>query len=203
MRRKENKLPTKPVLSEQEKYQLKQDLEHLCERYWINNGYKKTSIRALCQEAKISIGTFYTLYPTKEMLFFNVLNKIQKRLSECFLECIEENKSKAGFARALQAMLVEYLDKPFLYDTTSEDFRLFKSKLTPKMIHQLEFDNFHLFRRGIVLAGLRLKKEENFAFSVYNTLFSSIKAKETISSSYNYLPVLNFMITEMTNILFD
>lgn len=70
-------MPSKPVLSDADKNAIRERLRELCEECWIAQGYKKTSIKSLCSQAAISIGTFYTLYPTKEDLFFKTIEKIK------------------------------------------------------------------------------------------------------------------------------
>ena len=57
-------MPSKPVLSDTDKENIRKRLKELCEECWITQGYKKTSIKSLCEKAGISVGTFYTLYPT-------------------------------------------------------------------------------------------------------------------------------------------
>ena len=69
---------SKPVLSDADKKAIRKKLEELCEECWIAQGYKKTSIKDLCDKAVISIGTFYTLYPTKEDLFLETITDIQR-----------------------------------------------------------------------------------------------------------------------------
>ena len=50
-------MPAKPVLSENDKKSIRNRLESLCEQCWIEQGYKKTSIKSLCDKAGISIVT--------------------------------------------------------------------------------------------------------------------------------------------------
>lgn len=78
-------MPSKPVLSDGDKKAIRERLRTLCEECWIAQGYKKTSIKSLCDQAGISIGTFYTLYPAKEDLFSETISLIQTRLTEKIL----------------------------------------------------------------------------------------------------------------------
>ena len=80
--RRETGMPSKPVLSDADKENIRKKLKGLCEECWISQGYKKTSIKSLCERAGISVGTFYTLYQTKEDLFFETIETIQRRLEE-------------------------------------------------------------------------------------------------------------------------
>lgn len=58
-------MPSKPVLSEEDKKNIRNRLQTLCEQLWVSQGYKKTSIKELCTTTQIAIGTFYSLFPTK------------------------------------------------------------------------------------------------------------------------------------------
>ena len=35
-------------------------------------GYQNTTVREICNDAKVSIGTFYSYFPAKEDLFLNI-----------------------------------------------------------------------------------------------------------------------------------
>ncbi len=47
-------MPSKPVLSDADKENIRKKLKGLCEECWISQGYKKTSIKSLCEKAGIS-----------------------------------------------------------------------------------------------------------------------------------------------------
>ena len=83
----------KPVLSNEDKEKIREKLKELCEKCWIKQGYKKTNIKSLCDKAEISIGTFYTIYPTKEDLFLETIENIQRRLAENFFNTNKNNQT--------------------------------------------------------------------------------------------------------------
>ena len=87
-------MPSKPVFSDADKKAIRMRLGELCEECWIAHGYKKTSIKNLCDKAGISIGTFYTLYPTKEDLFSETIELIQKKLTEKVLDINRRRQTK-------------------------------------------------------------------------------------------------------------
>ena len=93
-------MPSKPVLSDADKKAIRKRLGELCEECWIAHGYKKTSIKNLCDNAGISIGTFYTLYPTKEDLFSETIERIEKRLTEKVLAINRSSQTKEGFEQS-------------------------------------------------------------------------------------------------------
>lgn len=196
-------MPSKPVLSDTDKAAIRQNLEELCEEYWTLQGYKKTSIKHLCEKAVISIGTFYTLYPTKEDLFFDTIRNIQKKLTEKFLDTNKNGQTKEGFAKSMKELFREYDSKPFLYNVNTPDFQLFASKLPDEAIEQIKFDSMDFFRQIIHTAGLKLKIEETQAYGIFSALLSTISAKETLCVTCDYLAVFDFMVDKLVADIFE
>lgn len=61
------------AFSDKEKQQLITALKKEAEQCIIRYGIRKTSIDELVQRVGISKGSFYTFFPSKEMLFFEVI----------------------------------------------------------------------------------------------------------------------------------
>lgn len=131
-------MPSKPVLSDADKKAIRKKLEELCEECWIAQGYKKTSIKNLCDKAVISIGTFYTLYPTKEDLFLETITDIQRRLTEKIIDINRNSRTKEGFAQSMKRLFREYDSKPFLYNVNTPDFQSFVTKLPEETIQKIK-----------------------------------------------------------------
>ncbi|MDE7319997.1 MAG: TetR/AcrR family transcriptional regulator, partial [Lachnospiraceae bacterium] len=134
-------MPSKPVLSEEDKKAVRRKLEELCEECWTVQGYKKTGIKKLCDKAAISVGTFYTLYATKEDLFFETIVNIQRRLAENVLDINRRSQTKEGFARSMKNLFREYDSRPFLYNVHTPDFQSFVTKLPEEMVQKIKFDS--------------------------------------------------------------
>lgn len=196
-------MPAKPVLSENDKKVIRSRLQELCEQCWIEHGYKKTSIKSLCDKAAISIGTFYSLYTTKEDLFLATIGAIQERLGQEVLAANQQHRSKAGFAASLKRLFREYASKPFLYDTSTADFQAFSGKLPAEALQKLKTANFDFFRQSVQAAGLSLKLDEASAYGVLSALLSTINSKETLSESCDYLAVFDFMADNLVSCMFD
>lgn len=196
-------MPSKPMLSDTDKTEIRKRLESLCEEFWITQGYKKTNIKTLCEKAGISIGTFYTLYPAKEDLFSETIEKIQRRLTEKLLETNRNQQTREGFAQSLKELFREYDSKPFLYNVNTPDFQAFITKLPDEAIRKIKFDSFDIFRQAVSAAGLRLKVEEPQAYGILSALLSTISAKETLSVTCDYLAVFDFMADQLTADIFE
>lgn len=195
-------MPSKPVLSDADKENIRKKLKGLCEECWISQGYKKTSIKSLCEKAGISVGTFYTLYPTKEDLFFETIETIQRRLKEKIFEINRDRQTKDGFAESMKVLFKEYDSKPFLYNVNTPDFQSFITKLPEETIKKVKFDSFDFFRQAVHAASLELKMEESKAYGILSALLSTINAKRTLSVTCDYFAVFEFMVDSLVADIF-
>lgn len=196
-------MPSKPVLSDADKKAIRKRLGELCEEYWIAHGYKKTSVKKLCEKADISIGTFYTLYPTKEDLFSETIESVEKRLTEKILAINRSEQTKEGFARSMKELFREYDSKPFLYNVTTPDFQSFVTKLPEETLEKIKFDSFAFFERAVQAAKLTLKMEPTQAYGILSALLSTISAKETLVVTCDYLAVFDRMADILVNSIFE
>ena len=195
-------MPSKPVLSDADKENIRKKLKGLCEECWISQGYKKTSIKSLCEKAGISVGTFYTLYPTKEDLFFETIETIQRRLEEKIFAINRDRRTKDGFSESMKELFKEYDSKPFLYNVNTPDFQSFITKLPEETIKKVKFDSFEFFRQAVHAASLELKMEESKAYGILSALLSTINAKETLSVTCDYFAVFEFMVDSLVDDIF-
>lgn len=196
-------MPSKPVLSEKDKENIKETLQSLCEQLWVSQGYKKTSIKELCGEAGIAIGTFYSLFPTKEDLFFETAKAIQVRLTEQFLQTVLQGTNKDSLAKALKELFREFDSKPFLYDVNSPDFRAFITKLSEESMEEIKFESISFFREVCRVTQLKPKIDETKAFGILSALLSTITAKQTLSTMCDCFEIFDFMVDNLVSEIFE
>lgn len=196
-------MPSKPVLSEKDKENIKETLQSLCEQLWVSQGYKKTSIKELCGEAGIAIGTFYSLFPTKEDLFFETAKAIQVRLTEQFLQTVLQGTNKDSLAKALKELFREFDGKPFLYDVNSPDFRAFITKLSEESMEEIKFESISFFREVCRVTQLKPKIDETKAFGILSALLSTITAKQTLSTMCDCFEIFDFMVDNLVSEIFE
>lgn len=192
----------KPVLSDEDKEKIREKLKELCEKCWIEQGYKKTNIKSLCDKTEISIGTFYTLYPAKEDLFLETIENIQRRLAEKFFNTNKNNQTTKGFSESMKELLREYVSNPILYKVNTSDFQSFISKLSEEAITKIKYYSFDLFKEAIDLSNLKLKIEADQAYGILSALLSTINAKDILSVTCNYFEVIDFMVDNLVNSIF-
>ncbi len=196
-------MPSKPVLSDADKKAIRERLGELCEECWIAHGYKKTSIKNLCDNAGISIGTFYTLYHTKEDLFSETIERIQQRLTEKVLAINRSSQTKEGFAQSMKELFREYDSKPFLYNVNTPDFQSFVTKLPEETMQKIKFDSFEFFKQAVQAANLALRMEATQAYGILSALLSTINAKETLAVTCDYLAVFDRMADILVGSIFE
>lgn len=196
-------MPSKPVLSEEDKKNIRLTLITLCEKLWILQGYKKTSIKQLCTEAGIAIGTFYSLFPTKEALFFETSKSIETRLTEPFIQTVTQGADKNSLAKALKELFREFDSKPFLYNTSTPDFKAFISKLSEEEIEEIRFENVTFLKEVCRIANLRPKMDITKACCILSALLSTIGAKHTLGTMYNYFEVFDYMVDNLVDDIFE
>lgn len=186
----------------QDKEKLKENLRQICCAFWVERGYKETSISEFCKNANISTGTFYNLYNSKEELFLETLKEVQSNVNERFIKDVKQNPSKKGFVEAIENLYYEYESKPFLYDTKAVDFLSFYNKLSSKDKAQLENDNSIFFRQAIDHANLKLKCPEEIAFSVFSILLSTVSSKDMLSDTCDFKNAFQFMVYHLIDDIF-
>lgn len=196
-------MPSKPVLSDKDKENIKEKLQALCEQLWVSQGYKKTSIKELCGETEIAIGTFYSLFSTKEDLFFETAKAIQVRLKAQFLQTVQQGANKDSLAKAIKELFREFDSKPFLYDVNTPDFRAFVTKLSEQDMEEIKFESIAFFREVCRVTRLTPKMDETKTFATLSALLSTIATKQTFSAMCDYFEVFDFMVDSLIAEMFE
>lgn len=196
-------MPSKPVLSEEDRIHIKQKLQELCEQFWISHGYKKTSIKRLCENAEIAIGTFYSLFPTKEHLFFETAGSIQRRLTEQFMQTVLQGSDKESLSKALKELFREFDSKPFLYDVNSVDFRAFVTKLSEEEMQAIKFESIAFLEKVCRATSLKPKMDMVTACGILSALLSTIVTKQTLAAMCDYIEIFDFMADHLIAEIFE
>ncbi len=187
--------------SEQEKENIRRSLQEACKQYWMQYGYKKTSVDELCREAGISKGAFYLFFASKEELFCEVLCSVQTEICEAALAIMEEKRSKYGVAEALKMVYREYDKSNFLYDADSRDFTILMNKLSPEQAKKLEDVNNRSRQLFVNQPYMNLKVKPELAVSVIYSLLMNIKNKHMLPCDHP--SVFDFMVDSVLDHLYQ
>ena len=196
-------MPSKPVLSEEDKKNIRNRLQTLCEQLWVSQGYKKTSIKELCTTTQIAIGTFYSLFPTKEDLFYETALSIQTRLKKQFFQTVLRGSDRSSFASALKELFREFDSKPFLYDVNSVDFRAFITKLSEEEMEKIKFESMGFFKEVCEAANLKSKIDTSKTFGILSALLGMIGTKQSLVTTCDYFEVFDFMVDNLMEEIFE
>ena len=75
---------------------------------------------------------------TKEDLFFETIETIQRRLEEKIFAINRDRRTKDGFAESMKELFKEYDSKPFLYNVNTPDLQSFITKTPEEKIKQVK-----------------------------------------------------------------
>lgn len=192
------------IMQDGNKEALKKKLCSVCEDNWKQNGYKKTSVKEICDQAEVAIGTFYSVFQTKEDLFVETMLIIQERLDFHFFEqTLSKDPSLDGYVRAIKKLYREYSETPFLYEVNTPDFTALLKKIDSKMIEKLHVDSVKFFQRALKKANLVLKVDENIAIGTLSALLSNVQSKDVLNRTYNHIELFDFMLDSLIGSLFE
>lgn len=136
------------------------------------NGYDKTSIQDICEKAGVSKGAFFHHFPTKELLFLEILNEFLEKLDIKIKE-IEKNSKNV-----LQAMIdmTKILEEIFIISENKLTIFLEFVKQAEKnddIMKSLskKFEKFEKYIENLIENG---KKEGSIKKEINSIFFSSL-----------------------------
>lgn len=101
-------------------------------------GVKKTSVEDLTRAAGISKGSFYVFYKTKEELFFEVLEELEKEIKGRLMQDIFKPglPPKESFKTVLKRLILSIDQNPAFKIFNSEELEYMMRKLPPELVQQ-------------------------------------------------------------------
>jgi len=187
--------------TETEKESIREKLIAECEKSWAKFGYKKTNLDDLCAKVGISKGAFYLFYRSKEELFCDIIDVIQKRLFLIIEETMAGTPTKYDFAKALKLIYLEYDKGNLIFDFNTPDFMAFINKVPKEWLSKHQLNSLSNMQEVIKKYNLTLKVEENKAMAVFDTLLSINMIKEHLI--YDHFEVFEYMLDKMIEEIFE
>jgi len=135
------------------------------EKEWIRNkiieegqklfetyGFQKTSIDEIIKKTGISKGSFYAFFPSKEVLFFEILEKIEKEFKEnLFNISFEKSKNIKETFRNFLIKSFEFIEKtPLLKYITGKEIEYIMRKLPAELIKNHMAKDMNQFKDFII-----------------------------------------------------
>jgi len=112
------------AFSEQEKETIREQFRAKGQKLFEKHGLRKTSVDELTEAVGVSKGAFYLFYESKEELFLEILEQIEKEIQTNILDFATKPKMNArqNLKALLKNFLVTWDDYPLLKDFSKSDF---------------------------------------------------------------------------------
>lgn len=165
---------------------IRQRLKAAARRYAVTQGMRKTTVDELAVDAGISKGAFYKFYPTKEMLFFEIMEDMHAEVYGASAAVLEKNACLPASQRAAQAVLTACgkMAQTGMMDFMERDVAL----LLRKIPMDVQEKHFHSDEEHIKLllqnAGLSPEGGAELAASTVRGLFLTIAHRDSIGELY-------------------
>jgi len=129
------------AFTEEEKSMVRNKLIEAAKGFLATTGIKKTTVEELSRAAGISKGAFYLFYDSKEILFLDALESIQRKIHDTIISDIksQENK-KDGFVQVIKTMFTDF--RPILNVLSNEEYEVLLRRVPQDRINQhIEMDD--------------------------------------------------------------
>ena len=188
------------ALSEREQKAIKEKLIQNCRICWERYGYKKTGVAELAAMSGISTGSFYSFFPSKEVLFLETVNDFTKTLYDIMERFKPENPTLKDFASGFKKCTDEMFENKWIF-SLREDASAIMRKMP---VDFLEKD----FRQDLIdittivnLYGLKAKVPMEEMVAVFHTIIMSIYMTDIIGSTHRQ--ALNLLIDSVIVDMFE
>lgn len=188
--------------SENEKKIIKDRLIGIAQECWDKYGIKKTSVDEIAKMAGISKGAFYLFYQSKELLFLDVLARLDKRIKDAMLETLTkaQESKKQRFINGIAQMVFEVQKSPWIINLQNGDYDLLIQKLPAAAVQKhLSIDEADV---TLLLRRLDVDCDSGFVSSVMRAIFFTLLHKEEIGGA-RFDEVLQFLIESLADRIFD
>lgn len=157
------------TFSDSERAYIKKRLMEEAQACLAQFGMRKTTVDELVKRVNIPKGTFYLFYPSKELLFFDVLCTLHNELQATLLRWIDDlqDSINADTVTELVFRLYKQVDSTFLYSfIASGDLELLVRKLPPEVAKaHAQKDDFSMERLLSLLPGVHVEDHNIKIFS--------------------------------------
>lgn len=162
------------------------DLKASARQYAASCGMRKITVEELAKEAGISKGAFYKFYPTKEMLFFELLEDLHSEIYEACAGVLMQNQGKPAYQRTAEAVLeaCKLMGQSRMMDFMEQDVPFLLRRIPAEVLEEhYHGDEAHI-KELLENAGLEPEGGMELAAAVVRGLFLTVSHREDIGSLY-------------------
>lgn len=164
------------AFSEQERETIRAQMREKGKKLFEKHGLKKTSVDELTEAVGISKGAFYLFFESKEELFLEILEQIEKEIQTSILEFTIKPKANArkNVGDMLKSFLLTWDAYPLLKHFSKADFDYLVRKVSHEraMQHANNDEDFtNEFIKKIKREGIAVKASPRLVSNVIKGLF--------------------------------
>lgn len=162
-----------PRFSDSEKEIIRQRLLTEGERLFSTLGLKKVTIDDLIHAVGIAKASFYTFYTSKEQLYMEIVQSIQKKLFTDVEELLEQNSGLPCAERVKQVFAWLYLNMskyPILLQIDSSTVDYISRKLPPEQLADYQQNQFDA-AQSLANHGVKFKCSVELASKAFQAVY--------------------------------
>lgn len=173
------------------------------EQCWGRYGIKKTTVDDLASLAGISKGSFYLFYESKELLFLDVIERIERRIKEAVFEALaaRSRTSKEVFIDAVDKAFAAVSRTPWLLSLQQGDYEVLTRRMpedrVARHIHSDEDD----VRRMLSILGVEPRHDVKVIAGALRAVFLILLHKTEIGEE-NIAPVYSLLLEGLAHEIF-
>ena len=176
------------ALSETERNYLKNRLKEETVKCLLHQGMKKTTVDELVNRVNMPKGTFYLLYPSKELLFFDVLMAFHDEIQSDLLLQMKAMGTDITKEKVTELIFHFYkkVDDSFLTSfIASGDLELLMRKLPTELMQEhVQTDDFSMEKFLSLLPIQTDEKDIRICSASLRAVFSTLLHKQEIGEAF-------------------
>lgn len=162
------------------------DLKASARKCAVSSGMRKITVEELAKAAGISKGAFYKFYPSKEMLFFELLEDIHREIYETCAGILEKNQGKTANQRAAEAVLAAcgVMEQSGMMNFMEQDVPFLLRRIPAEVLEEhYHGDEIHI-KEVLQNAGLHPEGGMELAAATVRGLFLTVSHRDDIGPLY-------------------
>lgn len=174
------------AFTQQEMNVILEKLKAAARQYASAQGVRRTTVDQLVEAADISKGAFYKFYPSKEMLFFEVLEDMHSEICQAAELVLKRNEGNSASERAAEAVLTAcgYMEQSGMMDFLERDVPYLLRKV-PVEIQERHYHSDEVHIKALLQStGLTPEGGMELAAAVVRGLFLTISHRDNIGQLY-------------------
>ena len=189
--------------NEREKETIREKLMDAAEVCWGRYGLKKTSVDELIAMANISKGSFYLFYPSKEHLFMDTFERIDKKTKERLFAMLGNTggDTKETLTNVIRFLIAEIKKTPWMLNINKGDLELLVRKLPPERVEKHLNSDDSAVVELIKYLGIKPVTDPNIISGAFRAIFLMLLHEEEIGGDI-LDDVVDYMIDAVTGKLF-